>query len=237
MSEWVIAACVNVVGNIAINFGTNLIKYSHLKAEESFLDTLESSAVVPSTKATGSGSKLWWTGVIVFSTGNVLNFASFSFGNQSQLAALGSIQFLTNVAFSNLVLNVSITKRVLRATAIIVFGNTLIVVFSSHESSSYTTSELIDLYSGTLYVWYIRALIAAVISLQLSYSYLRGMQKRYNKLQYRLSNPLPLPDVIGRLVPFFYALVSGLIGTQSVVLAKSCSEIFRYACKRTRAIP
>jgi hypothetical protein len=47
--DWLIGAALNVVGSLAINFGTNLLKYSHLRAERAYMESLarggEGSAV------------------------------------------------------------------------------------------------------------------------------------------------------------------------------------------------
>lgn len=47
----------------------------------------------------------WQLGVVLFGLGNVANFVSFGFAAQSLLAALGSIQFVSNVLFGWLVLH------------------------------------------------------------------------------------------------------------------------------------
>lgn len=46
----------------------------------------------------------WQIGVVVFIIGNLANFISFGFAAQSLLAALGSVQFVSNVAFASIVL-------------------------------------------------------------------------------------------------------------------------------------
>lgn len=64
----------------------------------------------------------WQAGIGLFAGGNVLNFVSFGFAAQSLLAALGSVQFVSNVVFARLVLKEAVTWRVLCATALIVAG-------------------------------------------------------------------------------------------------------------------
>ena len=64
----------------------------------------------------------WQAGIALFAAGNVLNFVSFGFAAQSLLAALGSVQFVSNVVFARLVLKEAVTWRVLGATALIVTG-------------------------------------------------------------------------------------------------------------------
>ncbi|KAG5624615.1 hypothetical protein H5410_009833, partial [Solanum commersonii] len=52
----------------------------------------------------------------------------------SLLAALGSIQFVSNIAFAYFVLNKTVTINVLVATAFIVLGNIFLVAFGNHQS-------------------------------------------------------------------------------------------------------
>lgn len=65
----------------------------------------------------------WQAGIGLFAGGNVLNFVSFGFAAQSLLAALGSVQFVSNVVFARLVLKEAVTWRVICATALIVTGD------------------------------------------------------------------------------------------------------------------
>lgn len=144
----------------------------------------------------------WQCGVGLFAIGNVLNFVSFGmllamrlqqqyqgfqvcvrtesrslragFAAQSLLAALGSIQFVSNVIFAWFVLHervrvyaghcqcsclchttcvtctgmyhVQADRRVIIATAMIVVGCIVLVVFGNHQSAPLTTQELLRLF-------------------------------------------------------------------------------------------
>lgn len=72
----------------------------------------------------------WQAGIALFAGGNVFNFVSFGFAAQSLLAALGSVQFVSNVVFARLVLKEAVTWRVLGATALIVAGEGCFFSFS-----------------------------------------------------------------------------------------------------------
>ncbi|WMV17714.1 hypothetical protein MTR67_011099 [Solanum verrucosum] len=76
----------------------------------------------------------WRVGILFFAIGNCLNFVSFGYAAQSLLAALGSIQFVSNIAFAYFVLNKTVTINVLVATAFIVLGNIFLVAFGNHQS-------------------------------------------------------------------------------------------------------
>ncbi|KAL0331795.1 UNVERIFIED_CONTAM: putative magnesium transporter NIPA8 [Sesamum calycinum] len=55
----------------------------------------------------------WRIGIIFFILGNCLNFISFGYAAQSLLAALGSVQFVSNIAFAYFVLNKTVTVKLI----------------------------------------------------------------------------------------------------------------------------
>jgi drug/metabolite transporter (DMT)-like permease len=133
MGDWVIGALINFVGSVAINFGTNLLKLGHDQREK----------LSASNNNQGNGKfvpksvmyfQTWRIGIIFFAVGNCLNFMSFAYAAQSLLAALGSIQFVSNIAFAYVVLNKTISVKVMVATTFIVFGNVFLVSFGNHQS-------------------------------------------------------------------------------------------------------
>jgi hypothetical protein len=86
-------------------------------------------------------------GIMVMVLGAVLLFGAFGFAAQSLLAALGAVQFISNVLFSHFVLGYDITFRIFAATMTIVVGEVLVVVFSNHVSTQYEVSDLQHFYS------------------------------------------------------------------------------------------
>lgn len=64
-------------------------------------------------------SKIWLLGFVFFTGGNALNFVSFGFAAQSLLAALGAVQFVSNVIFARFLLKEPMTWRVIGATVVI----------------------------------------------------------------------------------------------------------------------
>jgi drug/metabolite transporter (DMT)-like permease len=69
------------------------------------------------------------------------------FAAQSLLAALGVVQFLSNMVFARFLNHEHITKRVMFATALVVSGCILLVLFGNHDSPIITAHELLKLYS------------------------------------------------------------------------------------------
>ncbi|PSS18262.1 Magnesium transporter like [Actinidia chinensis var. chinensis] len=217
MGEWVIGAFINLFGSIAINFGTNLLKLGH--------DERERHSILGSDGTNGKivmrpiiYFQTWRVGILFFTLGNCLNFVSFGYAAQSLLAALGSIQFVSNIAFAYFVLNKTVTVKVLVATAFIVLGNIFLVSFGNHQSPVYTPEQLAEKYSNITFLLYCLILVL-VVALH-HYMYRRG--------EMLLEVPgHDLKPYWRMLLPFSYAIVSGAVGSCSVLFAKSLSNLLR----------
>ncbi|VAI46007.1 unnamed protein product [Triticum turgidum subsp. durum] len=132
MGDWIIGALINIVGSVAINFGTNLLKLGHDQREKLYSSNNQGDGkFVPKSVMY---FQTWRIGILFFAVGNCLNFMSFAYAAQSLLAALGSIQFVSNIAFAYVVLNKTISVKVMVATTFIVFGNVFLVSFGNHQS-------------------------------------------------------------------------------------------------------
>ncbi|KAH0969628.1 hypothetical protein GBA52_028554 [Prunus armeniaca] len=154
-------------------------------------------------------------GFLFFVLGNCLNFISFGYAAQSLLAALGSIQFISNIAFAYFVLNKMVTVKVMVATAFIVLGNIFLVAFGNHQSPVYTPEQLAEKYSNIAFLLYCLILVL-VVALQHSI-YRRG------ELLHAVSGQ-DLRPYWHMLLPFSYAIVSGAVGSFSVLFAKSLAN-------------
>ncbi|KAL3696097.1 hypothetical protein R1sor_010173 [Riccia sorocarpa] len=219
MGDWVTGAAINIIGSVGINFGTNLLKLGHNQREKSaVLESCETGEKAITRKPV-THFQAWRFGVIVFSLGNCLNFISFGFAAQSLLAALGSVQFVSNVVFAYLVLNETVTGRILLATGFIVVGNIFLVAFGNHQSATYTNTELLANFKDPLYLGYCALLVLIVISQHFVYK--RGRHLVMTRGE----------DIVGpfwrTMVPLSYSIVSGAIGTHSVLFAKSLSILMR----------
>lgn len=216
MGEWVIGAFINLFGSIAINFGTNLLKLGHDERGRQLLsnDGTSGKALVKPIIHFHS----WRVGILFFAVGNCLNFISFGYAAQSLLAALGSIQFVSNIAFAYFVLNKTVAVKVLIATAFIVIGNIFLVAFGNHQSPVYTPEQLADKYSNMTFLLYCVALVIVVALHQ--FVYRRG-------LLILSVQGLELQRYWQMLLPFSYAIVSGAVGSCSVLFAKSLSNLLR----------
>ncbi|KAL0685432.1 hypothetical protein Bca4012_052280 [Brassica carinata] len=198
MGEWVIGAFINIFGSVAINFGTNLLKLGHNERERL---ALQDSGGGKTPLKPIIHFQTWRVGILVFLLGNCLNFISFGYAAQVRVAALGSIQFVSNIAFAYVVLNKMVTVKVLVATAFIVLGNVFLVAFGNHQSPG---KLFFNIKGFGLSVEKGEVLLISVPGQEIS---------SYWKL----------------LLPFSYAVVSGAIGSCSVLFAKSLSNLLRLA--------
>eukprot|EP00742_Colponemidia_sp_Colp-10_P006732 GILJ01007217.1.p1 GENE.GILJ01007217.1~~GILJ01007217.1.p1 ORF type:complete len:573 (-),score=53.10 GILJ01007217.1:273-1991(-) len=223
MSSWAIGAVVYVVGSVSINIGTNFMKYGHAKKEyirkrQAERRDNQPVSVIQDTQWYGK-LRVWWLGTLMFIVGNVLNFVALGLGPQSLLASLGSVQFVSNVAFIYFFLKQKVTRRVLFATTAIVAGNVLLVIFSSHDSSSHDIEELKNLYTGIGYRAYICTVVAVALLLHVVYKLMKRDMSRRQQTDRDISTRR------SRFLGFCYAMTSAIIGTQSVILAKSTSGL------------
>ncbi|KAH7438331.1 hypothetical protein KP509_04G010400 [Ceratopteris richardii] len=218
MKEWIRGAAINMIGSIGINFGTNLLKLAHNQKERLTLSEAAAGDKHASHKPI-IYFQSWWIGMVVFIFGNILNFLSFGYAAQSLLAALGSIQFISNVGFAYFVLNEKVTSRNLVATLFIVTGNVFLVAFGNHQSKVYTQEELITNYGNHVYLIYCMCLIILVTVNHMTYK--KGRALMTNCTDESVSR------YWHTLLPFSYAMVSGIIGSHSVLFAKSLSVLLR----------
>ncbi|XP_058102714.1 probable magnesium transporter NIPA8 isoform X3 [Magnolia sinica] len=165
----------------------------------------------------------WRVGILFFALGNCLNFISFGYAAQSLLAALGSIQFVSNIAFAYFVLNKTVTSKVMVATAFIVLGNIFLVAFGNHQSPVYTPEQLVEKYSNIVFLFYCMILMVIVAA----------NHSIYRRGELLLSIPgHDLRPYWRMLLPLSYATVSGAVGSCSVLFAKSLSNMLRLTMAR-----
>ncbi|KAI5651028.1 hypothetical protein M9H77_37033 [Catharanthus roseus] len=217
MGQWVIGAIINLFGSIAINFGTNLLKLGHdERGRQSGLGSYGTNGKAVTKPIIYFHT--WRVGILFFALGNCLNFISFGYAAQSLLAALGSVQFVSNIAFAYFVLKKTVTVKVLVATAFIVLGNIFLVAFGNHQSPVYTPEQLAEKYSNIAFLLYC-LILAIVVALH---------QLIYRRAELLLAVPgEELKTYWKMLLPFSYAIVSGAVGSCSVLFAKSLSNLLR----------
>jgi len=196
MSSVALGVVLGLAGSIAINTGNNIQSLGMQQLEIDSDDEIHICS-----------SRTWVLGTFVFVTGALLNFASYGFAPQSTLASLESIQFVTNLFFSKVLLKKDISPKMYAGTILTVSGTVFAVMFSSKEAAPIEDiADLVLLWENYLWIGYLFFLLILAGVLQLVYRY---WEKREEKT-----------EGCENAMAAIYALVSALWGTLSVVFAK-----------------
>ena len=161
-------------------------------------------------------------GTTIFIIGNLATFASFGFAAQSLLASLESIQFVSNIFFVRYVHKEVVTWRMVIATASIVIGNTLVVIFSDHAADLLTSAMLLHLYATNEAYWiYLGVALLLWAIHHFTYAHYYDMRVNKNTLLWKH----------GFIEPFAYAVSSSIIGTQAVLQSKCMSMLIQVSSR------
>eukprot|EP00906_Rhabdomonas_costata_P009845 RCo013880 len=125
---WSLGVLLNVAGSLAINLSANLLKFSHRLQKKRRRRRRRLNLPLVEPEPLSPEALLWGSSVTLFAAGNLLSFASFAYAAQSLLAALGSVQFLSNVVFAAVLLQEHPTAATLGGTLVVTVGNALAVV-------------------------------------------------------------------------------------------------------------
>lgn len=202
--SWVIAVLICVGANIVSNLGLNFQKLAHEKKRASPADKVKYRS-------------LWMLGFVGIVGGAVGDFAALGFGAQSIVAPLGSMTLVANIIFAPLMIGEKVTRSDVLATLSIVAGCTLSVAFASHKDCLLTVDELFALYRTVRFAVYFSLILVAIFVALFCVRKFEAVERddfdlylaKYEKLH-----------------RFSYASMSGLVGAQSVLFAKTTVELF-----------
>lgn len=162
----------------------------------------------------------WWlVGTVIFVFGALVVFLSFGFAAQSLLAALESVQFVSNVFFAKYIHGELITTRIVWSTLSIVFGNILVVIFSSHASNRLTAQEVADIYINNK-GFHAYLIISAALFFASYYIW-----KLYSKARMEEDKIFWRHTLVESLS---YIVYMSLIGTQAVLHSKNLSMLMQH---------
>lgn len=164
-------------------------------------------------------------GTFIFVFGNLFTFASFGFGAQSLLAALESIQFVTNLIFVKFVHKMNITNRMICATFLILAGNILVVIFAEHGAVLYTSDEMINLYQ-TNHIYHGYMGIAFIVWVVTTAIYMTYFKSRMENRKLLWNHTF--------MEPFCFAVAAALVGTQAVKFSKCMAILINVSFEGTK---
>lgn len=200
---WILGCILSFAGCTLSNVGVNMQKMAH--------NRLEADKSV-------TGDRLWVLGLLSIGIGSVADLVSYSFASMSLLAPLGAMTLVVNLFLAPCFNKENLSRRDIVVTMIILAGTIISVVFGSKEESKYTLSELVDLYSETLFIVY-AVLIGIYIFLFMIWLYiLRRREEVYG---------IELTPSQRAFQAFGYPSMAGVFGAHSVLCAKSASEVIK----------
>ena len=188
-----------------------------------------------------SGKWCYVAGIVTFSIGSFVNFMSFGFAPQSLLSALGSAQFVSNVAFGAFLLGERVTRRTLLATVTIVSGNMMIVLsFSGIITVNQIENEIDDTNifgsSSSLESEDEEKIDADSIMKNFDLAFMLFTFMLFScgclirRLYRRLHNRVIAGESVrmsGLIIPVSFAAYSAMFGAQSILLAKCLSMLIK----------
>jgi len=210
---------LNVIGSVLVNMGTNFFKASIDEAK--------------STK------HYHGMGIAFFSLGSFANFISFAYASQTALAALGGVQFVSNLACGHFILREEVSRQHIVAVLILVVGVFISVCNASAESSGMLDPQaILSLYDAT----YFRLLITLVSVMGACEVLYRRYEDQDARVLASIQQQLPPQKEKERLVlarypcafllkPLTFAIPSAVLGTQAALQGKCMSGLIRLACK------
>eukprot|EP01084_Bolivina_argentea_P045225 83241_1 len=162
----------------------------------------------------------WILGLLLQITGAMMDFTALGFAPASVVAPLGSLTLVTNVFLAPIMHNEKPTTKILLATALIIFGTIITVIFSPRVTNVNTTEALFKLFVSASFVIYsipcIMILVSTfVITKYMSYIKL-NFNSEYSSMHYKLHR-------------FSIATLSGTMGAQNIFFAKCMSTLLVFS--------
>mmetsp|Transcript_10690 Transcript_10690/g.17482 ORF Transcript_10690/g.17482 Transcript_10690/m.17482 type:complete len:801 (-) Transcript_10690:45-2447(-) len=243
--SWVIAVVLCVIAAIVSNFGTNLQKLAWNKRRDEREQEAATyvSTVTSANQAGGaveySGSntvstvmtevpaslenetkfrRYWILGFLSILIGSIFDFAALGFGAQSVVAPLGSLTLVANIFFAQLMHGEKLSSRDVGATVVIILGCILSVAFASHKNEICDIDALLALYGKPRFAFYASSIILILLGSLFAVRYIERIVKVYGTKSRRYRQL----SVYHR---FLYSFLSGVVGAQSILFAKSLDEL------------
>eukprot|EP00500_Bicosoecida_sp_ms1_P000682 CAMPEP_0203809258 /NCGR_PEP_ID=MMETSP0115-20131106/2157_1 /ASSEMBLY_ACC=CAM_ASM_000227 /TAXON_ID=33651 /ORGANISM="Bicosoecid sp, Strain ms1" /LENGTH=386 /DNA_ID=CAMNT_0050717975 /DNA_START=78 /DNA_END=1235 /DNA_ORIENTATION=+ len=177
-----------------------------------------------------AGLPLWWAGLSLVVFGSLGDFAALGFAAQSLITPVGGVTMVANVFFAHFWLKEALSRIDLAGTAAIIAGVVLIAVYADKSEGTYTLDELIVLYEEPAFIIYAIvvgggsvALYVAVRQIEKIYAAATvvgatgGLQRAKSRRYARFRS----------FHQFVYPTLSGVLGAQSVLFAKSTAELIK----------
>lgn len=249
LPNWMIGVVLASLGSLISNLGLNLQKLNHinnnlineqhdniihdefvsLPATVSYQNGNSDTAIqsitvqpvmnhssnVDTIQTDYTQQKLWQVGLMCVILGSIADFIALVYAAQSIVAPLGSLTLVSNTLLAPVILHESINWNDILSTMIIIIGSVLAVIFASHTDHILTIPQLLQLFTTNQFMIY--CVCTSVVCIVL---YQCNLQLVYYK---QASPPLYVNYI--KYHRFILASLSGIIGAQSVLLAKVTAQL------------
>lgn len=208
-SLWWLGVLLSVVSSILSNLGVNTQKLSLMR-----------EAAKPAAQGRPYAKQpLWELGLLLVIVGSLGDFAALGFAAQSLVTPVGAVTMVANLFFASLWLGEHLSASDVGATSLILVGAVLAAAFADKSEQCYTLDELVGLYGRPPFLVY----AAGVVLVSLFFYFL---SRRCEMLKEKHGADSREYCRYKKIHPFCYALLSGMLGAQSVLFAKSTAELF-----------
>lgn len=215
---WYIGVSLSIFSSVASNLGVNTQKFSltqeikrvKAKAQLTVEEVHEQPYLV---------QPIWLLGLLLIILGAVGDFAALGFAAQSLATPVGGFTLVANMFFGHFLLKEHIGKRDLFATLLILCGVVLVAVSGEKTEKTFDLECLLELYKRKIFIFYIIGVILVCISLLMFAMYLSKLRSQAPNSSTYLR--------LRRIHPIIPTALSGILGSQSVLFAKSTAEILK----------
>jgi len=220
LPSWALGVIICVIGSTASNVGWTIQKYSHM----------QNQAMPQHMQKIYYKQKLWMIGFIIYAIGNLGDFVALAFAAQSLVAPLGSVVLVVNAIMSPCILKEKITGRDIQAIMLILVGDVLIVLYASHEETSYSLAELITFFGRPAFLVFLAITIMFCMFLahkkdQLDIKLDPNRASYYDDIKENKDEKVWIKEEV--MHPYTYAALAGIVGGLSVLLAKCVAELVK----------
>ncbi|XXQ29942.1 Magnesium transporter [Plasmodiophora brassicae] len=165
-------------------------------------------------------NRTWVAGLLVLGLGSVTDYIALAMIPQSVVAPLGAVTLLSNLALSPIILGEKVTSACYRATAVIIIGNVLAVLFSSYRNAHVSAVHIIT-----------RAqrpdMIVNVVVFVALLAYLKRRELAMITMASRSSSPRAQYSAEHRQL--ISSVLAGILGAANMLLARVLSLMMRDA--------
>ena len=225
-SSWAIAVSLAAFAALLNNVGVNLQKLAWIKKlAASFSAQLYRTvrgrppghARAPDSRARAP-PKYWLLGMLLIALASAFDFAALAFGPQSVIAPLGSLTIVANAFVAPAMLGERLHAGVLLASVVIVAGCTTAVAAASHSNVICDIDSLFALYWTRHFIVYALTLLALVAGLL-------SLVRRAEALEAAHGFDSDAYQALFKYHRISYPALSGVFGSQSVLFARTVSEM------------